>query len=332
MDENKCFEDLDRFLRMDTESEKWHLTHPGQLSPKYKEVPYDCVQGEKIYLFDLLPGMVTNAIQFMKESRYTVIPPHRHIVPEITYIYSGKSTYMINGDTVILNEGDMVLLEPDVIHSAEWKGSNDIVINIAMREGHFQDFLSRHHDDDNYLYSFFLDSFNNVRQKNKYVIFRHDATDPTIDITLQSMLHAYFGIRNKAFEIIMDTYIDLLLEQLISSSYSNPDNSQAMTRDDVVIAAVLEKLQSNYLDCNLREIAAENGYNYYYFSTLIRKKCGHTFSELKKQLQLSDALRMLQNTDFSIEAISGKCGFSNLNYFYRCFKNKYNKLPSDFRK
>ena len=47
--------------------------------------------------------------------------------------------------------------------------------------------------------------------------------------------------------------------------------------------------------------------------------------------QLSNAADLLTGTELSIKEISEQCGFSNMIYFYRKFKQKYVKTPAVFR-
>ena len=47
--------------------------------------------------------------------------------------------------------------------------------------------------------------------------------------------------------------------------------------------------------------------------------------------QLSNAADLLTGTELSIKEISEQCGFSNMIYFYRKFKQKYGKTPAVFR-
>ena len=47
--------------------------------------------------------------------------------------------------------------------------------------------------------------------------------------------------------------------------------------------------------------------------------------------QLSNAADMLTGTELSIKEICQQCGFSNMIYFYRKFKQKYGKTPAVFR-
>ncbi len=43
---------LKQLLYTHTETEEWHRTHPGELSPRYNRVETTTINGEEVYLFD----------------------------------------------------------------------------------------------------------------------------------------------------------------------------------------------------------------------------------------------------------------------------------------
>ncbi|MCT3591261.1 AraC family transcriptional regulator [Levilactobacillus brevis] len=57
-----------------------------------------------------------------------------------------------------------------------------------------------------------------------------------------------------------------------------------------------------------------------------------TFSELIQKLRLKQVCFYLENTSEPIESIANTCGFSNITFFYKKFKNQYGQTPHQFRK
>ena len=326
------FSDLDHFLRVETKSEKWHLEHPGRLSRKYDEVPVEKINGMDVYVFGYSVD-VANDLLIMKESRYTTIPIHRNLYPEINYVYSGSCTYRFpgTGETVTLEKGDAILLDPDVIFSTDIKGKEDIVINIAMKERYFQNVLSNNRHKDNVLLNFISQSMNRARQEKHYLVCRKRRNNQLIDMAVQTLVYQYFGPRNQDSGILIEEYVRILLYQLISAFYdSNADNT-IFSKEDKLIASVLDQLQEDPGSCRLKEIAAENNYNYYYFSGLFKKRTGYNFTQLKRDQQLHKAKELLSSTDMNIDDIGRRCGFSNLTIFYKNFQKKYKMTPKEYR-
>ena len=67
---------LKQLLYTHTETEEWHRTHPGELSPRYNRVETTTINGEEVYLFDWKETLDENPVGLIKESRFTDIPPH----------------------------------------------------------------------------------------------------------------------------------------------------------------------------------------------------------------------------------------------------------------
>jgi len=326
------FSDLDRFLRMETKSERWHLEHPGSSSRKYLEVPYEVIGGRKVYVFGFSVE-VANDLLIMKETRYTSIPEHHNLYPEINYVYSGSCTYhMTESNTAVtLNKGDAIILEPDVIYSVDTKGREDIVINIAMKERYFQNVLLHNNNQHNILINFISQSLNQARKQNQFIICRRGSNGQLVDMAVQTLVYQYFGPRNQESSILIEEYVRILLYQLISEFYNDNAESNIFSREDRLIASILEKLQEDPGNCRLKEIASENSYNYYYFSSLFKKQTGYSFTELKKNSQLRKARDLLSASDMNVDDIGRYCGFSNLTLFYKNFQKQYGATPREYR-
>ena len=55
------------------------------------------------------------------------------------------------------------------------------------------------------------------------------------------------------------------------------------------------------------------------------------FKEYVIGLRYQMALRMLSTTDISVEEIAAACGFSNLNRFYKLFRQREGVTPTAYR-
>ena len=73
-------EQLETFLLADTESELWHLEHPGVLSPAYQNIPLREYEGEKVYFFDFKNTLLSQTLPL---SRRAVTPPSPPISTKI---------------------------------------------------------------------------------------------------------------------------------------------------------------------------------------------------------------------------------------------------------
>ncbi len=131
------YKELEEFLHQETYSETWHILHPNILSPAYLNIPVCTVDHQQVYYFDFKNTLLNDNIALIKETRYTIIPPHFHKDMEMNYIYEGSCRFIINGQNISLEKGDVCILGSNVIHCAEYKGANDIVINTVFRRSFF---------------------------------------------------------------------------------------------------------------------------------------------------------------------------------------------------
>lgn len=64
----------------------------------------------------------------------------------------------------------------------------------------------------------------------------------------------------------------------------------------------------------------------------IKSLTGFTLTEFIRDLRLKRAAQYLRKTDLSISEIIYQTGFKSRSYFIQCFREKYNALPTEFRK
>lgn len=67
-------------------------------------------------------------------------------------------------------------------------------------------------------------------------------------------------------------------------------------------------------------------------ATIIKKQTGKTFKQFLNLLRISEAKRLLTETDLQVSEIAFKVGYGNVSHFNRVFKEHENCAPNDFRK
>ncbi len=69
-----------------------------------------------------------------------------------------------------------------------------------------------------------------------------------------------------------------------------------------------------------------------YLSHLFKKEVGLSLTNYVIKERIEESKRLLSNTDMSIQDIAIKCGFQNISYYSRQFKNLTGMTPREFRK
>lgn len=83
---------------------------------------------------------------------------------------------------------------------------------------------------------------------------------------------------------------------------------------------------------SLEEAAAHFYMSPNYFCKFFKKNFGCTYTNYLNRLRLEKACRMLTDTALPIMEISLLCGFDNLSYFNRLFREKKGVTPSEYRR
>ena len=83
---------------------------------------------------------------------------------------------------------------------------------------------------------------------------------------------------------------------------------------------------------SLDELAGMFYINKFYLTRLFREQYGITISAYINELRINHAKQLLRFSDHSLEEIASMCGFYDLSYFSRKFKNAEGIAPSAFRK
>ena len=105
--------------------------------------------------------------------------------------------------------------------------------------------------------------------------------------------------------------------------------SAARRRDG---SEILDYIQQHYREeLSNESVATRFGFHKNYVSELIKTATGRPMHQYLLYVRLSHAWEMLEGGDMSIADIAAACGFSDICYFSRYFKQVYGYAPSHFR-
>ena len=124
-----------------------------------------------------------------------------------------------------------------------------------------------------------------------------------------------------------------IIYKVISIIYklSSPEYVKHNNRDKMQLA--YNYIAENYMDSSLKlgEIASNYGISDKYFRSLFKKVYNTTPSQCLISMRLQSAVKLLTETNLSISDIGEMCGFSDVYYFSKYFKNKFGCSPKDYR-
>lgn len=92
-------------------------------------------------------------------------------------------------------------------------------------------------------------------------------------------------------------------------------------------------VQENYHDSSLnsQRIADMIQMNNAYLGRMFKNSYGHSINDYINTCRLEESMRLLRQTDMSVEEIAQNVGFSNIKYFYVLFKKLTGITPATYR-
>lgn len=105
------------------------------------------------------------------------------------------------------------------------------------------------------------------------------------------------------------------------------------TNDAHLISSIEKYIHENYADpsMGLNKISDEFQISESYFSHMFKEKTGVNFSTYLETIRLNEALRLIRETDTSLNELYILIGYNNANSFRRAFKKVYGITPSAMR-
>lgn len=264
-------------------------------------------------------------IAVWKHSRFTPPYLHSHDYFEIVCVMEGEAIHRIDEKTVIeMKAGDICILPDRIKHSVEVMDENGIIINIMLKKSTFRysffDVLSS----DNMLSHFYQDAlYGDIR--TDYLYFRTE-DDYEIRLCIEKLFLEYYNHR-KYYDKVLKSYVICLFTYLLRGyeQYFTPG-------DNRLELEIFKYLKKNFMDATLESAARHFNYSPAYFSRMIRRITGQTFSELMKRYRMDMACRLLRESDLQVSKIYEIVGYNNLEHFNRQFKKMFQKSPTQYRK
>ena len=131
-------------------------------------------------------------------------------------------------------------------------------------------------------------------------------------------------------DLIDDDRISVRIHRILAV-LSSPDPSGKRYSEPVLKARLF--MDTHYREkLSVREIASHVSLSLYYFSKLFREETDVTPYNYLTGVRLKNAMRMLLETDQTVEQIADICAFCSSANFIRCFRLHTGMTPSQFRK
>ena len=328
---------------MDRQELRKHIYEltPDEIEKKHKQlsaVSLGNETGSGEAVLDKADTFIIEAEQFMspldklvvyKQDRFEKVNSHKHDYIELCYVWSGECVQEIEGKKITTRQGDVCIFDTQAVHSVDACGENDIIINILMKKDFFDAaFLSRM-TRQGIVSEFLVEAVTKSRQKKHYLYFQSHKNPHVHEIMENIMLEHYN--QDLGMKEVMESYVIILFTELFRIWRDDSKERDSVSRD-VQIVELLSYIEENYEDCTLQEMGKVFGMHGNYLTALLKEKTGRSFVEHVQEQKLKKAKALLEHTDLSIAELIPLCGYNNLNFFYKKFKETEGCTPAQYRK
>ncbi len=253
---------------------------------------------------------------------------HYHNFIELVFILNGQGTQVLEGNEYLVSAGDVFVLQGNQRHY--FKEASHVEIVNLMFDGinHPEIMNSKIRQLEGYKALFILEPQYRAKHhfKNMLRLKRNELA--TIELILNTMFLEQEN-KQEGYQLILTNRLEELII-LLSRHYSNIETTKAKTlvRISKVIDYIENKYSENIFIEELSDMAYMSKRN---FMRIFKGAVGLTPIHYLKQVRLQNARTMLRETNFQVSEISDMCGFSDSNYFIKCFRQAYSTTPYKYR-
>ena len=239
-----------------------------------------------------------------------------HSFYELYYLVSGERKYFIEDTIYKVEEGDVVFVPPNIIHRSLGEGDGrysrvlvDIPTNVFESE----------------MLSEFESAFNG------YILKIPPKRRKFFEQILEKMEYEYN--RNDSYsKYLINNAVNELLVFLLRVNKGTEFQPSGIESDRLISRAAQYIRQNFELPLTLDDVADEINMSRTYFSKLFKKKTGFGFSDYLAGVRITEAARLLTETDLDITSVATQCGYSDSSYFAAVFKKIKGVTPVKYRK
>ena len=236
---------------------------------------------------------------------------HHHQEIEVYFLVSGQRYYYIDNQTHLVMPRDLVIIREDLPHrvfSAGYGQFERYIIYIDRK------FVSENLTDEA------ARSLFNIFDSDTFV---YRLQNPAKIESLYRRMHTEGLARPKGADkrkALTELASELLSEVSASLNAYSPTNAKVsyVNKNILQIAAFINQNHGQKLSLDL--LSEKFNLSKYYLCKLFKNSFGYTFSDFLNHVRITEACKLLENSDLSVAEIAQKTGYSDIAYFCRVFK------------
>ncbi len=259
---------------------------------------------------------------FANHMNGAVVSLHCHKHFELFYLVSGQANVQLEHQSYEMKEGDIVYVAPYQRHRIQCLGkSRFLVVQFqASVIGKRYEHIMR------------IPYFIKLMMEEAAVsqcIEGNNELGTLFEAVETMILKEEVGKEIGSKSILLALVHALVKLELLNLDYLDQMLQSQTDKMMEVLRYVQEHIEKEITE---EEVAHMLGYNTSYFSQLFKRNMKINFSTYLLYYKVSEAEKMLIETNQSVTEIALALGFNSLSYFNRVFKKKHKMAPSQYRK
>jgi AraC-like DNA-binding protein len=270
--------------------------------------------------------LVDNASYIARSYGLPIIdfPYHAHPEYELNYVSNIRGSRHVGDHKEDIEHEDLVLTGPYLPH--QWKcafGKSGNTRQLTVQMSHTfpgKDFLERPEAKK------IKDLLN---RSSRGIVFEGKVVGETERLIHKLLKTSDFKGMMVLLEIL-HTLSEWKSYRILSSTTYLPER-EAFSRNEKtdILYYMLQHFRENV---SLQSVAKQYNMSESAFAHFIRKKTGKSFTSLLNEMRIGYACRQLIDTDKNIAEVCFECGYNNISYFNRKFRELKTRSPKTFRK
>ncbi|MCD8151262.1 MAG: AraC family transcriptional regulator [Clostridiales bacterium] len=268
-------------------------------------------------------------VEIYQHFRYLPAYWHSHSFIEVACVLRGNIINHIAKQELTMVPGDICIIAPGSVHAITAFSDDCILLNFIIRTSTFEDAFFGILSENDILSDFFMRI---LYQKNcqSYLLFR-TGNDPDVTNFIGYAWDEFHGHRQYKSRMLNSVINALFIFILRNhgTDFVFPETGSNQENENTIL--ILKYIQEHYNTLTLSELSSFFNYSERQIQRIIKQSTGMSFSQNIQKLKLRQAVRLIQNSNLSIAAISDELGYSAPENFRKVFKKYYGMTPTEYR-
>lgn len=247
---------------------------------------------------------------------------HYHPEFELVYVLAGDGTRQVGNHASNYTNGDLVLMGPDLPHSGFGLNTRGMIeqVVVQFKKEVFGPSLMQRPE---------MKPIGLLLERSMYGISFGEATKEKVMKKMVKLLKLPPFERYIEFTTVLHLLAASADYTLLNSQVTLPTTIRKV---HVRLQNIFNYVEQNFHEeINIKKVAAIAHLTVPAFCNYFKKIMNITFTDFINQYRIEQACMMLQQ-EKSIGEVCFECGFNNVPYFNKVFKNIVKKTPSEFKR